>query len=95
MLVGCPYKKETNKTVSAVVISPYDPILKERFLMLYLMLNSATEALDVDYAGTLYSVLVLSGSVSDQQMEHEALHDWLRMNGPAVTPTEIEKYTLP
>jgi hypothetical protein len=76
-LKGQAFNKNGNGLVDLVVVSPFDHFKKNRFIMIYLMLNDAKAALELDYTGLQYDIMLISGSISDKGMEHRDLNSWL------------------
>lgn len=76
-LVGAAFRKKDVSLIDKVIVAPYEAAEKSRFLMLYLTLGDAQLALHGDYKGAQYTVLLLSGSVEANGLEHEELHRWL------------------
>lgn len=79
-LIGKDYD-HTDCTIDSIMIVPFAPADRSRFFMLYLMLDDAEQALNLDYGGPLYGVAVVSGSVHAKGMQHCELYDWLTQNG--------------
>ncbi len=59
--------------IDAVIVSPFDSINKSRFIMLYLVLNDAVEALTSDCCSNEYDVLILSGSINDNRLQYKSI----------------------
>lgn len=74
-IIGLSYDNG-DAVVDTVVVTPYDQNSKNRFLMLYLMLNDADAALSLDYSGTQYDVMVISGSANANGMQQTSLYNW-------------------
>jgi hypothetical protein len=72
-LIGSPYEEGSNAVIDAVIVSPYDSTNKSRFIMLYLVLNDAVEALTSDSNTDQYDVLVLSGSIHDNRLQYKSI----------------------
>lgn len=85
-LAGNIYSRDYEAVIDAIVVAPYEQVSKNRFLMLYLMLDDAEMALSGDYAGNLFDVLVMTGSLGDGGMQHQSLHIWLEVNGEGCPP---------
>lgn len=77
---GNNYNESASSTISAVVVTPFDPVSKNRFVMLFLMLNDAKTVLSMDYAGAQYDVIVISGSIADNNFQYTNLLSWLKDN---------------
>lgn len=75
-IIGLNYDANTNAAIDMVVVAPYDQNSKNRFLMLFLMLNDADSALSLDYSGNQYDVMVISGSANSNGMLQTSLYDW-------------------
>jgi hypothetical protein len=76
-IIGLSYDADEKSAVDMVVVAPYEPASRNRFLMLFLMLNDAEAALSLDYNGNQYDVIVISGSADANGMQHRNLHNWL------------------
>lgn len=76
-LIGSPYEEGSNAMIDAVIVSPHDSISKSRFIMLYLVLNDAIEALTSDSDTDQYDVLVLSGSIHDNRLQYKSIRHTL------------------
>jgi hypothetical protein len=77
---GYNYHESTSTKVSAVVVTPFDHVSKNRFVMLFLMLNDAKTVLSMDYAGAQYDVIVVTGSIAENNFQYTNLHSWIREN---------------
>jgi hypothetical protein len=76
-LIGSPYEEGSSAIIDAVIVSPFDNINKSRFIMLYLVLNDAIEALSSDSTTDQYDVLVLSGSIHDNRLQYKSIRHTL------------------
>ncbi len=72
-LVGSQYEDGSTAIIDAVIVSPYDSVSKSRFIMLYLVLNDAEDALTSDSSTSEYDVLVLSGSINDNRLQYKSI----------------------
>jgi hypothetical protein len=72
-LVGSPYEVGSSAVIDAVIVSPFDTASKSRFIMLYLVLNDAVDALASDRSSNEYDVLVLSGSINDNRLQYKSI----------------------
>lgn len=72
-LVGAPYEEGSTAVIDAVIVSPYDSASKSRFIMLYLVLNDAVDALTSDCSTNEYDVLVISGSINDNRLQYKSI----------------------
>jgi hypothetical protein len=77
-IVGLPFNDTCHGNVDMVLVTPYDQNSKNRFLMIYLMLNDANAALSLDYSGNNYDVLVIAGSAASIGMQQMSLCAWLQ-----------------
>ena len=75
-IIGLSYDRKQTAVVDMVVVAPHDQNSRNRFLMLYLMLNDADAALSLDYSGSQYDVMVISGSANATSMQQCSLCDW-------------------
>lgn len=92
-IIGLSYDANTGAAVDMVVVAPYDQNSKNRFLMLFLMLNDADSALSLDYSGSQYDVMVISGSANANGMLHTSLYDWHHANGKKETEEMCGEFT--
>ena len=80
-LVGQKFSSDSNLVIECVTITPFDEINKKRFLILYFLFNNAESALNQEYKGFLFDVIVIGRSLED---EHELLQEdlavWLTEN---------------
>ena len=76
-LVGSLFRNKELALIDKVIVAPHGTAEKSRFLMLYLTLGDARMALHADYKGSKYTVLLISGSLEANGLEHEELHRWL------------------
>lgn len=80
-LLGERFSTSGDLRIECVTITPFDEINKERFLILYFLLNNAERALANEYDGANYNVLVIGRSVSDpHELQQEDLQTWLIRN---------------
>ncbi len=79
-LTGQAYCNSGNAVIDLVAMAPFDHFRKNRFIMIYLMLNDAKAALEMDYTGLQYDVIVMSGSISEKGLQHQDLYSWLNAN---------------
>ncbi len=96
-IVGRPYDNHSYYTIDAVVVAPYEANSRNRFIMLYLLLEDATMALECDYAGSLYDVLVITGPVSQQGLQYKSIQSWIHATDaqPVELADGIEFTALP
>lgn len=81
-IIGLSYDQSCTCTIDMVVVAPHDQNSRNRFLMIYLMLNDADAALSLDYSGTQYDVVVISGAANANGMQQMSLHKWLKHHDP-------------
>jgi hypothetical protein len=79
-LAGKPFNKECSASIDCIAIAPFDEISKKRFLVYYLLFDDAEMALNHEYKGLLYDVLVLAGSKDHHELLQEDIHKWLAKN---------------
>ena len=80
-LVGQSFGKDGNSIIECITITPFDEVSRERFLILYFLLNNAESALANEYKGLQYDVLVIARSVTDEhELLQECLNTWLKEN---------------
>ncbi len=77
---GHNYNQSSSTSVSAVVVTPFEQVSKNRFVMLFLMLNDAKTVLSMDYAGAQYDVIVVSGSIVENNFQYTNLYSWIKEN---------------
>jgi len=83
-LVGKPFAKDSDATITCVAIAPFDRNSKNRFTIFYLLFDDAETALSHEYKGLLYDVIVIASSPHDRNDLHqEDIHTW------TITNTEI------
>jgi hypothetical protein len=88
-LTGQPFKPDTDTTIECVTVAPFDEISKNRFILYYLLFDNPQIALNHDYKGLLFDVLVLASSPNKRELEHESLATWLA-NNSALVKVELE-----
>ena len=80
-LVGKPFKKESDATITCVAIAPFDQNSKNRFTIFYLLFDDAETALSHEYKGLLYDVVVIASSPQDRNDLHqEDICTWAAAN---------------
>ena len=83
-----------NSTIDCVAVVPFDNVNKRRFLIYYLLFNDAQSALNHEYKGQVYDVLVIARSTEDENdMLHESLHTWLDKNRNLIHIQQPSVYT--
>ncbi len=84
-LVGKPYGKDSDATISCVAIAPFDQNSKNRFTIFYLLFDDAETALSHEYKGLLYDVIVIASSPQDRNDLHqEDIYTWTHANAEIV-----------
>ena len=80
-LVGKPFGKEGDAVISCVAIAPFDQNSKNRFTIFYLLFDDAETALQHEYKGLLYDVVVIANSPQDRnELHQEDIHTWVTKN---------------
>jgi hypothetical protein len=79
-LIGKKFDPEGDAFIDCIAITPFDENSKKRFLICYLLFNDPHIALNYDYKGLLYDVIVIASTPGTQDMCHEALNTWLAKN---------------
>ncbi len=80
-LVGKPFGKDNDAIISCVAIAPFDQNSKNRFTIFYLLFDDAETALQHEYKGLLYDVIVIASSPQDRNDLHqEDIHTWVTKN---------------
>lgn len=70
----------TNATITDVVITPFDENNKYRFFLYYVLLdNNSKEALNQDYKGLLFDVVIIAKTPNEDTI-HQDLYTWLGNN---------------
>jgi hypothetical protein len=80
-LVGQKFSSDSDLIIECVTVTPFDEANKQRFLILYFLFNNAQSALNQEYKGFLFDIIVIGRSAHD---EHELLQEdltvWLAEN---------------
>lgn len=82
--------------VECVAVSPFDQNNKKRFLLFYLLTDDAEKALEAEYLGLLYDVIVIarSSEILTDIMQYD-LETWTSKNSLSLeeitTPNLIKK----
>ena len=79
-LTGQRFDAEINASIDCVAVAPFDQVNKNRFIIYYLLFDDANIALQQDYNGLLFDVLIIAGAKEGQEMLHESLSEWLAKN---------------
>jgi len=80
-LVGKPFGKDSDATISCVAIAPFDQNSKNRFTIFYLLFDDAETALQHEYKGLLYDVIVIASSPQDRnELHQDDIHTWVSKN---------------
>ena len=80
-LVGKPFGKDSDAVISCVAIAPFDQNSKNRFTIFYLLFDDAETALQHEYKGLLYDVIVIASSPQDRnELHQEDLFTWTTKN---------------
>lgn len=79
-LIGKAFEAGKELIIKDLVVAPYSQTSKMRFLMCYVLFDDPRTALEYDYAGSRYEVLVLAGTPGQEDMFHEPLDIWLGKN---------------
>ncbi len=89
-LVGQPFSKDNDAVVECVIIAPFDEASRKRFLIFYFLFNNAEQALNTEYKGLLFDVLVIGRSTSDKHdLQQCDLHGWLIDNLANIKKSEV------
>ncbi len=80
-LIGHVFDAGKNTLIDCVAVSPFDQVNKNRFLIYYLLFDDAHIALQQDYNGMLFDVVVIAGASNGDEMVHDDIHTWLVRNG--------------
>ena len=94
-ITGMPFNENEDAVIDMVIVSPYDQNSKNRFLMLYVMLNDANAALSLDYSGNKYDVLVVTGSATTVSMHNMSLSTWHQANDKCCITEDQTSETVP
>lgn len=76
-LAGQPFSSDNINSIDCVVIAPFDQVNRNRFIIYYLLFDDAQVALQQDYMGLLFDVLVIAGGKEAQELHHESIYEWL------------------
>jgi hypothetical protein len=76
-LVGERYCNTDDATIECVAIVPFDESNKKKFIVYYHLLNDATTALQHEYKGLLFDVMVLATYPQKCDLLYKELHVWL------------------
>jgi hypothetical protein len=80
-LVGESYATGGDLKIECITTTPFDEVSKERFLILYFLLNNAEGAKANEYNGLLFDVLIIGRSATDQhELQQEDICSWLMKN---------------
>ena len=80
-LVGKPFSKDNSAIVSCVAIAPFDQNSKNRFTIFYLLFDDAETALQHEYKGLLYDVIVIASAPQDRnELFQECIYTWVSKN---------------
>jgi hypothetical protein len=79
-LIGSPFESGDKAIIKNVVVSPYSNNSRKRFLMCYLLFDDARKALEYEFDGIRYDVLILAGTPGEEDLRHEALDIWINKN---------------
>ena len=80
-LVGEPFTTGSDLKIECITTTPFDEMSKERFLILYFLLNSTEGAKTNEYNGLLYDVLIIGRSAKDvHELQQEDSYSWLVKN---------------
>ena len=80
-LVGKPFSKDSGAIITCVAIAPFDQNSKNRFTIFYLLFDDAETALQHEYKGLLYDVIVIASAPQDRNEIHqEDIHTWVTKN---------------
>ena len=80
-LVGKPFNKDNNAIISCVAIAPFDQNSKNRFTIFYLLFDDAETALQHEYKGLLYDVIVIASAPQDRnELHQDDIYTWVTKN---------------
>lgn len=82
-IVGSPFDPELHTTgnIECVAITPFDQINKKKFLLFYVLLEDAKAALEQEYKGLLFDVIVIArGLGNDTEIMYYDVDTWLSKN---------------
>ena len=80
-LIGKPFSKDSDAIISCVAIAPFDQNSKNRFTIFYLLFDDAETALQHEYKGLLYDVIVIASSPQDRnELHQDDIHAWVSNN---------------
>jgi hypothetical protein len=80
-LVRERYNKDDEATIECVAVVPFDEMNKKKFIVYYHLLNDASIALNHEYRGLLFDVMVLATYPQKCDLLYSDLGSWLQENG--------------
>lgn len=83
-LVGERYNDTEDAMIECVAIVPFDENNKKKFIVYYHLLNDATIALNHEYKGLLFDVMVLATYPQKCDLLYKELDAWLEHAGAAM-----------
>ena len=90
-LAGRPYNQEHGVKIECIAIAPFDQMSREKFIAYYLLFNDHKKALEHEYRGLLYNVLVIAASDDKYEIFHEDIHSWHAKNSELIENAEWTK----
>lgn len=80
-LAGRCFDPAINASIDCIAVAPFDQNNRNRFIIYYLLFDDADIALQQDYQGLLFDVIIIAGAKNgEEQLVHEPLHTWLAKN---------------
>lgn len=76
-LIGQKFDNDSDDLIDCVAIAPFDEVSKNRFTIFYLLFDDAEMALNHEYRGFLYDVMVVAGTSETGDARFKSLNLWL------------------
>jgi hypothetical protein len=75
-LVGERFQKDDHAMIDEIAVVPFDELNKKKFIVFYHLINDAVTALNHEYRGLLFDVMVLATYPDKCDLLYKELHDW-------------------
>ncbi len=93
-LVGKPFTKDSEALISCVAIAPFDQNSKNRFTIFYLLFDNAETALQHEYKGLLYDVIVIASAPQDRnELHQDDIYTWVHKNS-STTGVQVDTLSM-
>ena len=94
-LTGKLFDKDITSDIDCVVITPYDEANKKRFFLYYMLFDDADIALNHEYNGSFYDVVVIAGAKDEYGLLQQDLYSWLAKNRSLPVYTTVVSELVP